>query len=186
MTRITHILGGLVVTAACIEITKNFPPAFVLPSLAAGTVGSVLPDIDLIMGDARKDSIFRHRGFVHTPFFLVILLFLIVYLENRYYVYGSSFLFYSNLFFTLGFLSHLFLDSLNEIGMMWFFPFSKRKYSLQLMRSGSLKEYGFVALPLLLVLFVLFLPLYRSLYVFDSIFHSKYVLYNFLHRGYSR
>lgn len=152
MTRITHAIAGLVVAAGCIEILKNYPAAYVFFAFVAGAIGGTMPDIDLFMGDERKDTIWKHRGIVHTPLFLTFLLISIVIGENRLFANGYIDFFYLNFIFALSFLSHLLLDSLNIVGIMWFYPFSKKAYSLKLMKSGSLSEYGLVTLPLIAIL----------------------------------
>lgn len=171
MTKITHTIAGLVVVAGCIEVSKNYSNAYIVPALAAGTIGGILPDIDLFMGDARKDTILKHRGIVHTPLFLTCLLILIVVGENRLFANGSIDFFYLNFIFALSFLSHLLLDSLNIVGIMWFYPFSKKAYSLKLMESGSLSEYGLVTLPLIVMLVFMGSPFVKTPEIQNILLH---------------
>jgi membrane-bound metal-dependent hydrolase YbcI (DUF457 family) len=60
MTKITHVIAGLVVAAGCIEVSKNYSNAYIVPAFVAGAIGGTIPDIDLFMGDARKGH--RPRG----------------------------------------------------------------------------------------------------------------------------
>ncbi len=87
-------------------------------------IGSVLPDLDLTFNFTFP---FVHRGILHTPLALItlsILFYLIT--KNRD----------STLSFSLGYLTHLFLDTLTPIGIMWLYPL-KNYYSLNLVYSND-------------------------------------------------
>ena len=184
MTKITHAIAGLVVAAGCVEMSKNYPAAYVFPALAAGAIGGTFPDIDLFMGDARKDTVWKHRGIVHTPLFLTFLLILVAIGENRLFTNVPVDFFYLDFIFALSFLSHLLLDSLNIIGIMWFYPFSKKAYSLKLMKSGSLTEYGLVTLPLVAILVFLGSSFVRIPQIQNILFHKGSILSHFVRGRY--
>lgn len=183
MTKITHAIAGVVVAAGYIEMSRNYPEAYIVSALVTGSIGGTLPDIDLLMGDSRKDTIWKHRGIVHTPLFLTILLVFIIIGENHLSANGSNNFFYLNVIFVLSFLSHLLLDSLNIVGIMWFYPFSKKAYSLKLMESGSLPEYGLVTLPLIAILVFLGSSFIRMPEIRNIVFHKNSILSQFLRRN---
>ncbi len=93
--------------------------------IVAGIISSILPDLDLTFTFAFP---LVHRGILHTPIALIVLttLFYLI-TQNKS----------STLAFAIGFLTHLFLDSLTPMGIMWLFPYEKY-YSLNLVYSSSL------------------------------------------------
>jgi len=90
-----------------------------------GIIGALLPDLDITF-----DFIFPfvHRGVLHTPVALLVfsvLFYLIT--KNK----GST------ISFSLGYLTHLFLDTFTPAGIMWFYPYAKF-YSLNLVYATAL------------------------------------------------
>jgi inner membrane protein len=92
-------------------------------------LGSVLPDIDV------EDSIvtgiipklpFKHRTITHS-FFALVVVTIVAAIFSRYFALGMFF----------GYLSHLLLDSLNPIGVPFFYPFNKIKYNFARIRAGG-------------------------------------------------
>lgn len=179
MTRITHIIAGLTVTAAYIGSSANHSYLNIAPLLLTGMVGGVLPDIDLILGDSRKkNTIWKHRGIAHTLLFLVICIFGIIYFKEKFIHYNIS-LKSEITVFALAFLSHLFLDSFNMIGVPFLYPITKKGFCLHLFRVGTIQEYGLVTLPMLAVLIILVLNFVPKEDIY-ALTHNQYFIRKFL------
>lgn len=116
MMFLTHMsfalfLGLLITKYAGVLIDKYFFLAFIL-------FGSVLPDIDCadsLIGRKFKllSLFFKHRGFFHSIILMIILAIV---------VFGITRNSYYSLAIIIGFLSHLFLDSLTRAGIAPFWP----------------------------------------------------------------
>lgn len=134
------VSGGI---AICTQIDQRSVPFYVVTAsaFAAGAViGSLAPDIDTPTSTISKwipllpsivNKIFGHRGFIHSPF-CILLLFLLFYL-----VKPARFL---SLFFIgilTGYSMHLIQDSFTKGGIPWFYPFVHRKYPFGFFKSGS-------------------------------------------------
>ncbi len=104
----THVLFAL--SLACV---LRFPRV-------AAAVGGIIPDMDMVLS---SDFPFSHRGLVHTPVFIAASIALLYLLTRNS---GLS------LGFGVGFLSHLFLDTMNPTGIAWFWPASGSMLSLGL------------------------------------------------------
>jgi len=100
-------------------------------------LASALPDIDSYKSKIGKkikpisfliNLFFSHRGIFHSPFLLILISMLIV-ITNLEIAAA----------FFIGCLSHLVLDSLTPEGVMFFYPFSKRR-TKGFIRTGSLFE----------------------------------------------
>lgn len=97
-------------------------------------LGSLLPDIDHPRSTLGRyffpiSAVVKHRGFTHS--FIGALLFSlpVLYFGLEYY------------FLTIwGYLTHLIADTLTPMGVPWFRPFFKKKYSLDLTKTGSTEE----------------------------------------------
>jgi membrane-bound metal-dependent hydrolase YbcI (DUF457 family) len=179
MTRITHIIAGLTVAAVYIGSSANHSYLNVEPLLLTGMIGGVLPDIDLILGDARKkNTIWKHRGIAHTLLFLAVCIFGIIYFKERFIHYDIS-LKPEITVFTLAFLSHLFLDSFNMIGVPFLYPITKKGFCLHLFRAGTILEYGLVTLPMLAVLILLVLSFVPKQDIY-ALTHNQYFMRRFL------
>ena len=179
MTRITHIIAGLTVTAAYIGSSANHSYLNIAPLLLTGMVGGVLPDIDLVLGDSRKkNTIWKHRGIAHTLLFLVICIFGIIYFKEKFIHYNIS-LKSEITVFALAFLSHLFLDSFNMIGVPFLYPITKKGFCLHLFRVGTIQEYGLVTLPMLAVLIILVLNFVPKEDIY-ALTHNQYFIRKFL------
>jgi len=75
---------------------------------------------------------FKHRGFSHSIFAVIIIYFLLKEIETIYNISNLSFL------GTVGYASHLFLgDLFTKSGIPLFYPISKKKYSLAHFRVGT-------------------------------------------------
>ena len=100
-------------------------------------IASALPDIDSYKSKAGKKvkplsfliNIFLgHRGIFHSPFLLILVSMVIAIINIEIAVA-----------FFIGYLSHLVLDSLTPGGVMFFYPFSKKR-TKGFIRTGSLFE----------------------------------------------
>ncbi|KJS83740.1 MAG: hypothetical protein JM58_12120 [Peptococcaceae bacterium BICA1-8] len=127
MDPITHAVVGVaaaVVVGTDVSLTN--------PVILAALLGAVSPDLDIIY-QYWGDHVYlrHHRGFSHS---LPGLLGFAVVIGG-----GLSLLFpgleFAMLFFWafLGALSHTFLDLLNSYGVMLLYPFSRKKYTLNLL-----------------------------------------------------
>lgn len=112
MLDITHLLFAF----ALIWIS-NFP-------LILGMIASILPDLDASFHFMFP---FVHRGFLHTPLFM---------LAGMVVIYALSGSKKSCFSFGLGYSSHLVLDTFTYSGIMWLFPL-KKSFSLQLLTANS-------------------------------------------------
>ena len=99
--------------ALALAYLANFPR---LPA----AIGGVLPDLDYVMDYGFPLS---HRGFVHTLAFMSLCMVLLYLLSKKKSL---------ALGFGTGFLSHIFLDSLNPTGIAWLYPLSPTMFSLNL------------------------------------------------------
>ena len=126
MLGFTHVLFALFLSLLFVRFS-SFDALFVLFVL----IGSLLPDIDessSIIGRKFKlvGWLSRHRGFFHSFYFMLLV--------------AVLFWFWSELAafaFVLGFLSHLFLDSLTRGGVS---PFLTKKRFKGLLKTNSLVE----------------------------------------------
>lgn len=100
-------------------------------------IASALPDIDSYRSKIGKkikpisfliNLFFRHRGIFHSPFILMLISLVIALINHEI---AAAFF--------IGYLSHLILDSLTPGGVMFFYPFSKKR-TKGFIRTGSLFE----------------------------------------------
>ncbi|HJW96860.1 MAG TPA: metal-dependent hydrolase [archaeon] len=97
---------------------------------------AVVADADTIFYETGLGFPFIHRGLLHTPIILGIALIAIYLATKRPEICAA---------FGAGFLSHLFLDTLNPTGIMWlyplptFFTFNLATYS------NAIANYGIIA-----------------------------------------
>lgn len=115
-------------------------------------IASALPDIDSYKSKLGKKikpisfliNIFLgHRGIFHSPFLLILISMLIAIINQEI---ASAFF--------VGYLSHLILDSLTPEGVMFFYPFSKKRTKGPI-RTGSLFENIFFILLLILCFYMI-------------------------------
>ena len=148
MTGKTHLAAGLLCGEAIVltqNITRVSEVAFVI---AAAAVGSLLPDIDhpqSMMATSNRttrtvssvvSSVTQHRGFTHTLAFSVLMWFLAMRLAAHLDAISN----YVVMSLTIGLFSHLFLDTLNEKGVMWFWPVYRKHIHVMKIRTGSSVE----------------------------------------------
>lgn len=135
----THIIGGAATGAAvgaCLSLP--FDQAVLLAFMAG--LGGLVPDIDQASSTIAQGTgpigwlisrKFRHRGILHTPFMYLFLNGLLyAAIQNpaaNLYIFGLL----------IGELSHLMLDSMNRIGIMWLWPFTDRRFHFLSVHSGG-------------------------------------------------
>ena len=162
MTAKTHLLAGIL----CGELicsAAGFSQAELRLSawaVASAAFGAILPDIDhtgskvSTLNRSTKNSswmlgrIFHHRGPIHSPAFLALLLlaFWLCGALNS----GSRILIAEA--FSAGWLSHLVLDTFNSRGILWLWPFGKKRFHLAKIKSGAFGEWILAVLLLILII----------------------------------
>ena len=150
MTYVTHSLGGVAAGLALVHVSGISEPVTLAYVAAGALVGSLLPDIDHTRSKISNKNIitntishlvsifFKHRGFLHTPVFLAIL-FVVIYVGVGMIPVRIS-AFHLAAAILLGALSHLILDSLTPGGIMWLWPFTKKKINFASIKTSSISE----------------------------------------------
>lgn len=148
----THRVAGI--CAGIVTGTFLFPQIDSVKDIAlfgiillASEPGSYLPDIDEPNSHyGRKiksiskliKSTAGHRGIMHYPITAYAILALLLMLKSRYVSFSLEDYFNATLIgFEVGFISHLFIDTLNAKGIKWFWPISKRSISLMSLREDN-------------------------------------------------
>lgn len=136
----THINGGLLAGLYMSLQITNAPIVSTGVFLGGTLIGSILPDIDhknSYIGQKAKtiskaiNKFAGHRKLFHAP-----LVYLLLYsistsmITNKLLLVGTKGLF-------LGVFSHLILDSFTIGGLPWFYPLSKKKFSLSNIKTNS-------------------------------------------------
>ena len=97
----------------------------------------VLADIDTVFIASGSAFPFVHRGFMHTPIILGILLIAIYFATRKPEICAG---------FGAGFLGHLLLDTFNPTGIMWLYPLTTTFFTLNLATySNVIANWGIVA-----------------------------------------
>ena len=111
-----------------------------LPRLPA-IIGGVIVDMDMVL---QYGFPFMHRGIVHTPLIMIVsMMVLYIFTKNQDQAFS----------FGLGYLSHLFLDTLNPTGIMWLYPYPMY-FSLNLAQYNNLiANAGIIFASLLCIVF---------------------------------
>jgi len=153
----THIAIALLVALVIYTIfplNRAYSFTFVL---IATIIGGVFPDIDhprnYIPG--KKFTFFEkilvliipHRGITHSFFGAVLFSSLSIILLNQWNI-NSNYIF----FFFMGYISHLLADSLTPAGIMWLYPFSRKRLGMGVIPTGSISEKLFFLLTILSLL----------------------------------
>ncbi len=156
MTGKHHLIGGTV-TGACLAtsaiLAGDANYLIVGGAVLTTILGSLFPDLDSStskLGSKMKitstiiNKLFGHRGFLHSPLFIVFMMWLL----NRIFV-TNNIQEYSLLWqgFAFGMMNHLICDMMTKGGIPILYPFSRVKVSFTFMKSGSKWEW----IPLLLV-----------------------------------
>lgn len=156
MNYITHSLGGVAAGLFMISTSHVIEPVQQTTIMTGAVLGSLFIDIDHrkswisnkipILADIMS-GVFKHRGIVHTPIFIVIVS-VILSVLNWSWLHEYNYLVpYFIKGFIPGMLSHLILDTLNVQGIMWLWPLSSKRFHLLGIRTNSMME-GIVCLLL--------------------------------------
>jgi inner membrane protein len=106
-------------------------------------VAGVIPDADMVFTQMGTAFPFIHRGFLHTPVILGVALIGIYLVTKRSDICAA---------FGAGFLSHLFIDTLNPTGIMWLYPLPTF-FTLDLATySNVIANYGIIAWSIAFIL----------------------------------
>ena len=148
----THLLFGL----AVFVFARNFFSLGLESSwyseylfLALLLLGSILPDLDAENSKINQAggvigwliaAFSKHRGFLHSLIFGFILFAVISLLWSNYYAWGLF----------LGYLTHLFGDSITKMGTELFYPFSEKRFHGPIKAGGWIE--GLIAVILLVLI----------------------------------
>ncbi|MVX65859.1 metal-dependent hydrolase [Clostridium chromiireducens] len=139
----THINGGILTGLYFSSQMTNSPIITSAAFVGGALIGSILPDIDhrsSYIGRKTKvisktiNKLAGHRKLFHAP-----LMYLLLYSASSGMMINKLFLLgIKGVFF--GVLSHLILDSFTIGGLPWFYPLSKKKFSLGKIKTNSKLE----------------------------------------------
>ena len=125
---ITHFIVGAGLALPCMEFAalRPFMPRWAVPVTAG--LFAVAPDLDtwaMMAHDIQRGSLFSHRGFFHSPFFLTLLALAVASLVAR----GRA-VFLLAAVWAGAAITHPLLDMLTDggSGVMLFFPFSTGRF----------------------------------------------------------
>lgn len=136
----THINGGILI-GLYVSIQMQSKPLIPTGIFIGGTIlGSLLPDIDhsnSYIGQKVKtvskaiNKLAGHRKLFHAPLaYLLLYSIALGMVKDDLLLKGINGIF-------LGILSHLILDSLTLGGLPWFYPLSKKRFSLCSIKTNS-------------------------------------------------
>ena len=135
----THLIVGIFMALLLYPISTSH-----ITFIVVLIISSLLPDIDSPTSKIGRNGVsktfsafFKHRGIVHSVFFIVLIYFIL-----------RSFWMEASLPFLIGYSTHLVLDLLTPRGLKPFWPFKKRIKGF--IRSGSLFEVFFFIVFLIL------------------------------------
>lgn len=152
MIFLTHLLGGilaLIYFGHFFGIGNNSGGEKIALILVTALF-AILPDIDMVKSKAGKllqpfsviaSFLFRHRGFLHSFVFAVLVYFGMRYLFSQAIAAAA----------TIGYASHLILDSLTKNGIRPLSPLSKFRLR-GFIKTGGIVEKAIVAVFLIMVL----------------------------------
>ena len=157
MTKRTHIAAGLA-TGLFLFNGSNANEAIVVGEIASFTLGSIFPDMDVVLGMKYENTPLKHRGVLHaliTPAIIALIGYLLqIFLPQQIpaYVFPNIVL-----PFVYGILLHLFLDSMTVMGIQPLIPFSYWKFNLfgRKGKYGRGMRVGSVFDGLLMILFII-------------------------------
>lgn len=178
----THVIGGITFgVLANYYVLQELPlveqsskQLLLTASFLSGSVlGSLMPDIDhrqSFIGKRLKPVSYLasltagHRGATHSPF-IIMLIAALLSLLARYLTNDiqQTFLLVLIAGFTVGALSHVFLDSLTKGGVPLFYPFSSEHYRFANLKTGSMGE---KLVSILMIGFLIGITIYESKGIF--------------------
>lgn len=140
----THFMFALLIALLLYQFS-SFPITIITGIFLI--TGALFPDIDhgtSLFGKKTKilSMIFRHRGFIHS-FFMLIIMDLLIWLVKQDI--------YCIIAFSIGFISHMILDILNPSGLKPFFIGKKIKGNL---RAGEWPDVVLFACFLFIIIFL--------------------------------
>ena len=153
MIFLTHLLAGIFAVAYFGHYfgIHGSSTSEKIVAIATAMLFSILPDIDMVKSKAGRhlqpfstilSFVFRHRGFLHSFIFVAI-----VYLGIRYLLSPAI-----AAAATIGYSSHLIMDSLTKEGIMPLSPLSKLRLRGFIKTGGILEKAIFTAISVLLLL----------------------------------
>ncbi|MDO5444943.1 MAG: metal-dependent hydrolase [Eubacteriales bacterium] len=166
----THIAGGILAGELLLAVHGQTTPVLAGELLTAAAAGALFPDID--HGESKISNtnfvtkilanlfelILKHRGPIHTPV-TGALLTVFVWFSLSAAAVAPGTVYALTAGFAVGFASHLILDSFNPGGIMWLWPFRKKRYHLARIKNRTAKE-------TILFIFLIALDL-----IAESVFH---------------
>ena len=146
MTGKHHLIAGGI-TGACVAtsaiLSGNVNYLVIGGTILTTMIGSLFPDIDTRTSKLGKkmkitstiiSKMFGHRGFLHSPIFIVLTICALSYIFNSNNIQQFSLLWQG---FAIGMINHLVCDMMTKGGVPILYPFNKVKVSFTFMRSGS-------------------------------------------------
>lgn len=157
MTGSTHIAGGILAAEILLAVMRpELRESSQILLISGAALGSLVPDIDhatskisnrnikfKLFGVAAQ-NILGHRGLVHSPIVGSLFSMIVYLLASKAISAGNlpaDVKMLLPLFFLLGYISHLVLDSLNPAGIEWLWPFRKKRYRMARIKPRSAKEW---------------------------------------------
>lgn len=141
----THLIGGFALGVVTLPVVLNATQGLdlisveTLPYLCATTLGGLLPDIDhrrSMIGQKAKvasyvtSKVCGHRGITHAPLVATLVWFLLCPMFGAFVQLLITGLY-------VGVMSHIVLDGCTRQGIPLLYPFSKKKYHVFNIRTGS-------------------------------------------------
>ncbi|MBW6409415.1 metal-dependent hydrolase [Clostridium weizhouense] len=154
----THINGGILASLYITSQIHNVELLHTAIFIGGSMLGSLLPDIDhrsSYIGNKAKpvsrviNKLAGHRKLFHSPLLYLILYFIAdIFILNKF---GISF----NKGLFLGIMSHLLLDSFTIGGLPWFYPISKKRFSIGKIKTNSQLEFTFCGILIFINILIL-------------------------------
>ena len=164
------VTGGGICASLIANGNTNY--GIVIGTGMATVFGSLLPDIDSRTSKLGKkfritskivSKLFGHRGFLHSPLFIILLFLLINGILSKNGI--NQTFYYLNYGLAFGCLNHLFCDMLTKGGIPLFYPFQKIKFSILPMKSGSKYEIVPLILTCILQVVIAFIFVSKNIFI---------------------
>lgn len=154
-----HLTYGIV-TGTCLASQFTDKPVEAVLLWSSCILGSVFPDIDLPSSTIGKrfpgisnifNNMFGHRGFLHTPLFLVLLWWAFYFLVGFFSLSYHGF--WILIGFSFGYICHLIQDIMTNNGIKVLWPITKKSLHLTNQKSSAKIHYIITAGLCLLSIF---------------------------------